>query len=211
MLNQRRIIRVVLLCIATTVLHVHAQSVSLLYEVQELIKGTVSEEKWTITRKNLSPAIFSTEKTTSGAKQPATTETSTATYSWWTKESHQTDEQIFQEEFLSDVPYHLSTGETGFGYIRTREVKTNKILESWPVFISVEKQTRFKKITFTSFISNNRIMTTSRIYVNDLYLFPLLSEIRVYKPGIDPLLVPTISKGSDYYETFIVITIKKQE
>lgn len=198
-----------LLCLLNLV-SVHAQTASLLYEVEDLLSGQKFKERWTVTQDSVDPDILQTAKVTQVQAPTTVREKSIESPYWWKRETRPERADEYYKEFLSTPPHLLNPGETTFGYVNLHEVKTDTIIESWPLFITVEMQNKLKKIIFTVYISNNRIMEVERFYTEDIYIFPLIQQVKIYKPGVDPKSVPLIGVRNHYFEAFVVTSVTKQ-
>ncbi len=191
--------------------NVHAQTASVMYEVENVLSGETFKERWTATRESGNPNILQTEKVTQVESPSTVQEKSMANPNWWIRVTRPQGEKEYYEEFLATPPFFLEPGETSFGYVNIRNASTNEITESWPLFVSVEKKNVMKMVLFTLFISNNRIMEVSRFYTGNMYTFPWVQQVKIYKPGIDPKTVPLVGVREHYFETFVVTSVAKQK
>lgn len=201
-LIQKFILGVFLLTSLYTV-PLFAQTPLSTYEVHDVISGGTSEELWHTQADTNNPGVYITRRVMHLPSVVTTTEVSIVNRNWWLRRIQTKDAETFYEEFLASPPLLLEPGESSFGYIYVRDSKSGNLTETWPLFLSVELYRGAKKVTFTVYMSNNRIMEVSRFYVHENYFFPLIQEVKIYKPGVDPKTVPVVVNPGSYLDTYL--------
>lgn len=193
-----------LLTLFTTSLY--AQGVAIPYEVTDIFRNKKFRETW-ITQITVNELdVLKVEKMLRSPFHISSKEESTSTHFWWQRKINTYGGGNNYEEFLARPPHSLRPGETTFGYVLVRKENENKILESWPVFVTVEQFRKLIKVIFTLNISSNRIMRISRYYSHGNYFVPWMEETRVYKEGVDPSSVSPLTFSDKNLETYILTT-----
>ncbi len=174
------------------------------YEVHDVLSGQKTKESWYTQGNRNVPGVFITQKVVQITTLVASTETSIATPSWWTRKTQERHKNVYYEEFLADAPFSLSPGESTFGYVYVKDITTDNVTESWPLFVAVSDDQGAKKIIFTMYLPENKIMEVVRVYVGANYFFPIYHQVKMYKSGVNPATLSDVVNPSAVLDTYLV-------
>lgn len=198
------LVRVILTVLGFTALSAYSQGVFGLYDVNDVLSDTKKAETWFVVRAKNSPNMYISKKILTLTQESISTEITDITYNRWSRKVQTSNKEIYYEEVLASLPYELEPGESSYGYINVINNTTHKIIEAWPLFLTVDEVQGSKRATFTAYLPNNRIMEVVQIFVDEGYFFPSIQETKIYKSGVIPSTIPTIANPGWFLDTYII-------
>jgi hypothetical protein len=181
------------------------------YTIQNVLSKEKFQEEWVVFTTDSDPILVHMKKTTKTDTLLLTFVTTTVSSEWWKRVTKRYGFGEYYEEFLTVAPENLEPGMTGYGYLNTYDAKTETLTESSPVLMSAALENKKKKVTLSFYISNFRLMEVTQYYTKSEKRYPLLEDIKIYRPGIDPKTVPVVGNPQHYLETHLVISTAKRK
>lgn len=199
----------VLVAIALITNSVYAQEFKETYEVHNVLLNQKTKETWNISFARNNPWEIRTTRLIHISKFVVVQEKSTLSPYGWSQVTTSDAEDVYYYESLAEAPYNLNPGESTYGFMYVKKKNTGIVIEAWPVFLTVEpiKGLLWKSVS-TAYLPGNKIMKRMRIYTRENYITPIMQQIAIYKPNVDPQSVPISKRGDEYFEE--LLTFKRQ-
>ncbi len=175
------------------------------YTIQNVLSKEKFQEEWIVFTTASDPILVHMKKTTKTDTLLFTFVTTAVSPDWWKRVTKRHGFGEYYEEFLTVAPENIEPGMTGYGYLNTYDTKTEELTESSPILMSATLENKKKKVTLTFYISNFRVMEVTQYYTKREKRYPLLEDVKIYRPGIDPKTVPVVGNPQHYLETHLVI------
>lgn len=102
----------------------------------------------------------------------------------WFREIHQAGQLTYFRERLTLHPTQMENGERSYGYIEERNVKTDQVVNSFPVFYSLATLNALQRVIFKIYLPDGIEEVVTRDFYSRTYSFPFYESRVVSQYGV---------------------------
>lgn len=103
---------------------------------------------------------------------------------YWFTEVYQAGQTTYFKEVLTHDPGEMGNGQTGYGYIEERDIKTDRVVNSFPVFYAIAGMNTWMRATFKTYLPDGIEEVVTRDFNRNLYHFPFEENRIVSHRGV---------------------------
>ncbi len=102
----------------------------------------------------------------------------------WFKEIRQAGQPTYLRERLTKDPETMRNGQRSYGYVEERNIKTDEVVASFPIFYESVGMGDWKRVTFKAYLPDGIEEVVVRDFMQNFYYLPFQERRVVSQRGI---------------------------